>query len=144
MVTRRLWIIAASLPIHRGVYAYLASSTEFLVYNRRCLAGSVLTAGGRSVCSRRTSIPNGCSLGSLCSRGSSSGCSTDAVEKDWICCVFTRPPCDNSAHHTTSKCSDNDTVQKLVCDQNLLLARFQVQDLFSPCCGRLRLQRYGK
>ena len=66
------WIIAASQPIHPGVYPHLASSTEFLMYTRRGLAGSVFIGGGRSVCTGRTSIRNGCSLCSLGSRGSSS------------------------------------------------------------------------
>ena len=76
----------------------------------------------------------------------SPGCSTDAVEKDGICCIFARPSFDSSANHAPSTCSDNEllrtfpdalenTVKKLVCDRNLLLARLQVQDLFSPCCG---------
>ena len=117
------------------------------MFTRRGLAGSVLIGGGRSVCTGRTSIRNGCSLGSLGSRGSSSGnkllgVPRMAVEKDWICSVFTRPSFDSSAYHTTSKCSHDellraffdaqeDTVQKLVRDLNLLLARFQEQDLFS-------------
>ena len=55
-------------------------------------------------------------------------------EKDWICSVFTRPPFDSSADHTTSRYCHNDaqedTVPKLVRDLDIFLARFQVQDLF--------------
>ena len=36
------WITAASQPIHQGMYPYLASPTEFLMYTRHGLAGSVL------------------------------------------------------------------------------------------------------
>ena len=62
--------------------------------------------GGRSACTIRTSIRDGCSLGS---RGSSSGTSPLGVprmplKKDRTCSVFTRPSFDSSAHHTTSRC----------------------------------------
>ena len=64
----------------------------------------------------------------------SPGCSTDAVEKDRICSVITRPSFDSSAHHATSTCSSSEllstfldaqeeTVKKLVCDLDLLHAR---------------------
>ena len=43
------WVMAASQPILPRVYPYLASSTEFPMYTRRDLAGSVLIGGARSV-----------------------------------------------------------------------------------------------
>ena len=67
------WVIAASQPMRPGVYPYLASSTEFLMCTRIGLAGSVLIGEGKSLSTGRTSIRNGCSLGSLGSYGSSSG-----------------------------------------------------------------------
>ena len=125
-----------------GVYPYLSSSTEFLVYTRRGLAGSVLIGGGKSVRTGRTSIRNGGSLGSLGSRGSSSGNNLLRVprmlfEKTGF--AASSPGCLLTVlhtYHTTSGCSDNellsdfldaqeDTVQKHVCNLNLLPARFK-------------------
>ena len=94
------WIIAASQPVPPGVYPYLASSTEFLMFTQRGLAGSVLIGRGRLVCisgfSRRVIWQQ------------SPGCSTDAVERDWF---FTRPSFDISAHHTRSRCSHNELLK---------------------------------
>ena len=91
------------------------------MYTRRGLASSVMIGGGKSVCTRRTSILSGCSLGSLGSRGSSSGKSLLGVPRMLL-------------KKTGSADAQEDTVQAFVRDLNLLLARFQVQDLVSPRC----------
>ena len=88
-----------------------------------------------SVCTGRTSICNGCSLGSLGSPGSSSGNSLLGVprmllKKTGSAASFTRPSSDNSAYRTELYLMpQEDTVH---CDLNLLLARFQEQEIFSP------------
>ena len=97
--------MAASQLMHLGAYPYRASSTEFVIYIRRGLAGSVLIGVGRSVFTRRASIRNGCSLGFL---GFSRlvmwqecpGCSTDAVEKKTGSAASSRGR-RLTVHHTT-------------------------------------------
>ena len=63
------------------MYPFRASSTEFRMYTPPGLDGSVLIGGGRSACTGRTSILNGCSRDSLGSRGSSSGTSLPGVPR---------------------------------------------------------------
>ena len=119
--------------MHPGVYPYLANSTEFLMYTRRCLAGSVLIGRRRSVFTGYTSIRNGSCLGFPGSRRSSSGINLRGVPRMLFEKTGSAASCRGSLltvlQHKqrvlrTFIDAQEDTVQKLVCDLNLLLARF--------------------
>ena len=81
--------MAAPQPTHPGVYPYRARSTEFRMYTRRGLAGSVLIGGGkirmhRAYISSQRLLSWLSGFSQLVIWQQSPGCSTDAVEKDWI------------------------------------------------------------